>query len=222
MHPALKTLVLLAALSAAGAGRASAEQYLPDFNLNSKRVSHVYKFNEDRVPAVPAPTDTGYYARYGVGAARMESSVTVLVRDGSGRADIVFPKAAAPERAAGYRAALFIKLDGEKTPALSWATVFCSGGRYLGDKGASMELPRGPGADFTIKDETLALGPLKVRLLRTHPWMADAASLDGLCAADLPGKLKGYTVKALPAEAAGLAFRYDRAKNSLSVTWKSE
>lgn len=220
MNPALKTLVLSAALSAAWAGSACAEQYLPDFNLNSNRVSHVYKYNEDRVPAVPAPTDTGYYARYGVGAARMESSVTVVVRDGAGRADILFPKAAAPERSAGYRAALFIKLEGEKTPALSWATVFCSGGRYLGYKGASMELPRGPGADLAIKDETLALGPLKVRLLRTHPWMAGEASLDGLCAERLPERLKGYTVKALPAEAAGLAFRYDRGKNSLTVTWK--
>lgn len=220
MNPALKTTVFLAALCAAGAGRASAEQTLPDFSLNSKRVAHVYRFNEDRVPAVPPPSDTGYYARYGTGAARMDTSVTVVVQDGLGRADIVFPKAAGPERSSGYRAALFIKLDGEKAPALSWATVFCSGGRYLGYKGASLALPGGDGGDFVIKDETLALGPLKVRLLRTHPWMADGSPLDGLCARDLPKKLKGYTVKALPAEAAGLAFKYDRAKNSLTVTWK--
>lgn len=223
MKPARLKLTLLAAalLSAqAGAGFASGEKSLPDFSLNSKRASYVYKYNEDKVPAVPPPTDTGYYARYGVGAARMESAVTVVVQDGAGRADIVFPRAAAPERSSGYRASLFIKLEGEKAPVLSWATVFCSGGRYLGYKGASLALPRGPGADFTIKDETLALGPLKVRLLRTHPWVTDDARLDALCSRDLPAKLKGYSVKALPAEAGGLAFRYDKAKNSLSVTWE--
>lgn len=222
MKPALKILALLSALipAQAGAGFASGEKSLPDFTLNSKRAASIYKYNEDRVPAVPAPTDTGYYARYGVGAARMESAVTVVVRDGAGRADIVFPRAAAPERASGYRASLFIKLEGEKTPVLSWATVFCSGGRYLGYKGASLEMPRGAGADFAIKDETLALGPLKVRLLRTHPWMAGGDELDGLCGPRLPKKLRGYTVKALPAEAGGLSFKYDKTRNSLSVTWE--
>jgi len=132
----------------------------------------------------------------------------------------VFPRAGGGELSAGYRSALFIKLEGEKVPVLSWATVFCSGGRYLGYKGATLELPREPGAEFLIRDETLALGPLKVRLLRTHPWMAGVPHLDGLCAPDLPKKLRGYSVKTLPAEAAGLAFSYHRGRNSLTVTWK--
>lgn len=221
MNPALKTLVLSAALCAALAGAASAEQRgLPDFTLNSQKAAFVNQFSADRVPPVPPPTDTGYYDRYRVGAARVESSVTVVVREGAGRADILFPRSAGPESEAGWRAALFIKVEGEKDPALSWATVFCSAGRYLGYKGASLGLPRGSGGDFALKDETLALGPLKVRLLRTHPWVAEAGSLDGLCARDLPRRLKGYAVKALPAEAGGLAFKYDAARNSLSVTWK--
>jgi hypothetical protein len=50
--------------------------------------------------------------------------------------------------------------------------------------------------------------------------MADVPNLDSLCSAGLPKNLRGYSVKTLPAEAAGLAFKYDRAKNSLTVTWK--
>lgn len=222
MKPALKTFVLPAALCAAWAGTASADQKtLPDFSLNSKKVAYVRQLAADRVPAVPPPTDTGYYDRYRIGAARVESSVTVVVREGTGRADIVFPKSAGPESEAGWRAALFIRLDGEAEPALSWATVFCSGGRYQGYKGASLGLPGAGGGDFSIKDETLALGPLKVRLLRTHPWVAAAGSLDGLCARDLPRRLKGYAVKALPASANGLAFSYDGKRDLLTVTWKA-
>lgn len=219
--PALKLQVVLAALILAQAGSGLASELgLPDFNLNSTGLTAVGKFSAACVPPVPPPSDTGYYARYGAGAARMESSVTVVVEDGAGRADILFPRAAGDELSSGYRSALFIKLDGEKAPVLSWATVFCSGGHYLGYKGASLALPRGPGAEFLIKDETLALGPLKVRLLRTHPWMADGPQLDSLCSPGLSRKLRGYSVKTLPAGAAGLAFRYDRAKNALTVTWK--
>lgn len=219
--PWMKTHLLLAALmlAPAGGGRA-ADLSLPDFNLNSTGITAVNRLCTAPVPPVPPPSDTGFYARYGAGAARLESSVTVVVEHGAGRADIVFPRSSGNELSAGYRAALFIKLEGENTPVLSWATVFCSGGHYLGYKGASLELPRGPGADFLIKDETLALGPLKVRLLRTHPWMADGQRLDALCAPGLPGKLRGYNVKTLPAEAAGLAFKYDRKQNTLTVTWR--
>jgi hypothetical protein len=200
--PAMKLKVLLAALllAQAGGGLAS-EMALPDFNLNSTGLTAVGKLSAAQVPPVPPPTDTGYYPRYGAGAARMETSVTVVVQDGAGRADILFPRTGGSELSAGYRSALFIKLEGEGAPVLSWATVFCSGGHYLGYKGARLELPRGSGAEFLMKDETLALGPLKVRLLRTHPWMADVPNLDSLCSA-------------------GLAFKYDRAKNSLTVTWK--
>lgn len=221
MTAAAPKLLLLAALllAPAGGGRA-ADLVLPDFNLPSTGLSAVSGYRGPCVPPVPAPTDTGHYARYGVGAARVESSVTVVVRDGAGRADIVFPRAPGDELSAGYRSALFIKIEGEKVPVLSWATVFCSGSRYLGYKGAALELPREPGAEFLIRDETLALGPLKVRLLRTHPWLAGVPHLDGLCAPGLPKKLRNYSVKTLPAEADGLAFSYDRAKNALRVTWK--
>lgn len=220
MKPSPEKLLLLAALlCAAGAGGAAAEQYLPDFTLNSQRASNVNQLGSARVPEVPPPTDTGYYARYGAGAARVESRVTVVVDGAAGKADIVFPKPPGPERGAGYSAALFIRLEGEASPVLSWATVFCSGGRYLGYKGAELALPRGGAAEVSLREETLALGPLRVRLLQTHPWIAGGAPLDSLCAPGLPARLKGATVRALPAEADGLAFRYDKAANALSVNW---
>lgn len=221
MKPALKTLTVLAALLAlAGAGPARAELTLPAFDLNSKRASDIRSSMRENWPPVPRLPEEERWARRARGAARVESSVTVVMEEGEGRADIVFPRAWGRGSGADHRVSLFIKLEGEKTPVLSWATVFCSNGRYVGYKGASLELPNGESADFLIKDEVLALGPLKVRLLRTHPWLAEAAQLGELCARRPPESLRGYSVKDLPAEAAGLAFKYDRAKNALSVTWK--
>lgn len=210
-------VLLTALLLAAGQGRA--QDLSPDFNLNAVRLPAGRSCPEDNIPPVPPPTDTGYYARYGGGAPRLESSVTVAVRGGEGRAEILFPGVKNPESAAGYRAALFIRLaEGGRAPVLSWAAVFCSGQRYLGYKGSSLEFPSET-EDFAIKDESLALGPLKVRLARTHPWLMSGVPLDALCTGDAPSRL-GYTVKTLPAGRDGLAFTYDRKKNSLTVTWK--
>lgn len=218
MERALITpLLLTALLLAAGQGRA--QDLPPDFNLNAVRMPVGRGCPEDNIPPVPPPTDTGYYARYGGGAPRLESLVKVAVSGGEGRAEILFPGVKTPESAAGYRAALFIRLaEGDRAPVLSWAAVFCAGQRYLGYKGSSLEFPSGTG-DFAIKDESLALGPLKVRLARTHPWLPAGLPLDALCAGDAPRRL-GYTVKALPAGRDGLNFTYDRKKNSLTVTWK--
>ncbi|HCC48953.1 MAG TPA: hypothetical protein DEQ38_12675 [Elusimicrobia bacterium] len=221
MTPALKTLTVLAALLAlAGAGPAGAELTLSAFDLNSRRASDIRKNMRENWPPVPRLPEEERWARRAPRAARVESSVTVVLEEGEGRADIVFPRAWGRGSGADHRISLFIKLEGEKTPVLSWATVFCSNGRYVGYKGASLELPSGASGEFLIKDEVLALGPLKVRLLRTHPWLAEAAQLGELCARRPPESLKGYGVKDLPAEAAGLAFKYDRGRNALSVTWK--
>ena len=83
----------------------------------------------------------------------------------------------------------------------------------------SMAVARAGAAALTALILSLALGPLKVRLARTHPWLMAGLPLDALCSGDAPRRL-GYTVKTLPAEQDGLAFSYDRKKNSLTVTWK--
>lgn len=218
MRSALITPLLTAALLLA-AGQGRAQDLSPDFNLNAVRMPVGPGCPEDNIPPVPPPTDTGYYARYGGDAPRLESSVKVAVSGGEGRAEILFPGVRMPESAAGYRSALFIRLaEGGRSPVLSWAAVFCAGRRYLGYKGSSLEFPSAA-EDFAIKDESLALGPLKARLARTHPWLVAGTPPDALCAGDAPRRL-GYALKTLPAEQGGLAFTYDRKKNSLTVTWK--
>ena len=217
-------LTALLALGSAVTATASGEKSLPDFTLNSKRASHIYRYNEDRVPAVPPPTDTGYYAGGRPGGVRLESSIKVVVEGETGRAEINFPGAGPGSAPYGFRSSLFVKFAANSSASvLSWASVVCSGRQYLGYKGSSLKLPGGAG-DFVIKDETLSLGPLKNLLWRTHPWLLPAneagdQALDGLCSADFPKKMKSYAVKALPREANGYSFKYDPAGNLLTVTW---
>ena len=216
-------LIALLALGSVVTAPASGEQSLPEFSLNSKRASHVYSYNEDRVPAVPPPTDTGYYAG-GRGGVRLDGSIKVVVEGAAGRAEINFPEAARGGGPYGFRSSLFVKYAAAGSASvLSWASVVCSGREYLGYKGSSLKLPGG-GSDFVIKDETLSLGPLRTLLGRTHPWLltepgAGAEALDRLCAADFPKKMKAFAVQALPREANGFSFKYDPAGNLLTVTW---
>ncbi len=99
MERALTPILLSALLLAAGQGRA--QDLSPDFNLNAVRMPAGRGCPEDNIPPVPPPTDTGYYARYGGGAPRLESLVTVAVSGGAGRAERVCPGVKAPESAAG-------------------------------------------------------------------------------------------------------------------------
>lgn len=217
-------LTALLALGPVVTAPASGEKSLPDFTLNSKRASHVYRYNEDGVPVVPPPTDTGYYAGGRPGGVRLESSIKVVVEGETGRAEINFPGAGPDGAPYGFRSSLFVKFAANSSASvLSWASVVCSGRQYLGYKGSSLKLPGGAG-DFVIKDETLSLGPLKSLLGRTHPWLLPASeagnqALDGLCSADFPKKMKAYAVKALPREADGFSFKYDPVGNLLTVTW---
>ena len=206
--------VLAQALLAPGAGAGDAPQALPDFGLPSVKISDLPKLADCAIPPVPPPTDTGYYPR----ARRVDSAITVRVDGKEGRADIRLPKAEGGRRADGGTE-VFVRY---RAPVLSWAAVLCSGGRYLGYKGSSLKLPDERGS-FEIKDEALAFGEQRVRLARTHPWLAARAggapeSLDRLCSGRRP-KLKPDSPEALPAEADGFFFSYDRAQNSLTVTW---
>lgn len=217
-------LIALLALGPVATAPASGEKSLPDFTLNSKRASQLYRYNEDRVPVVPPPTDTGYYSGGRPGGLRLESSIKIVVEGESGRAEINFPGAGSEGASYGFRSTLFVKFAANSSSSvLSWASVVCSGRQYLGYKGSSLRLPGGAG-DLVIQDETLTLGPLKYLLGRTHPWLlpareAGGRTLDGLCSPDFPAKMKAYALKALPHEAGGYSFRYDPAGNLLTVTW---
>jgi hypothetical protein len=212
------TLALALALPCAAFG----EKKLPEFRLNSTRISAIPRLADGDIPAVPPPTDTGYYAGSGGGRVRLDSLIKVVVDEERGRAEINFPAA---EARRGFRSSLFVKFAAnDSTSVLSWAAVVCSGGQYLGYKGSSLKLPDRAG-EFAIRDESFALGPMKEMLGRTHPWILPAGEggafqpLDSVCSADFPKKMKGYSVRALPREANGFSFKYDQGRNVLTVTW---
>lgn len=212
------TLALALALPCAAFG----EKKLPEFRLNSTRISAIPGLADGDIPAVPPPTDTGYYSGAGGARVRLDSLIKVVVDAERGRAEINFPAAGARH---GFRSSLFVKFAGnDSTSVLSWAAVVCSGRQYLGYKGSSLKLPDRAG-EFVIRDESFALGPMKEMLGRTHPWIVPAGEggafqpLDSLCSADFPKKMKVYSVKALPREANGFSFRYDQGRNVLTVTW---
>ena len=219
-------LLLSLALGPVSVGLAAGEKKLPEFRLNSVRISGLPGLPHGEVPPVPPPTDTGYYSRAKAGGVRLDSAITVFIDGEEQRAEITFPRAEEEEARSGFRASLFIKYSGPgSAPALSWAAVVCSGRHYLGYKGSSLLLPDKAG-DFSIKDQNLALGHMKTLLVRTHPWVLLVTIKDGfwdldrLCSADFPGRMKAYTVKALPPEAGGFSFKYDPVKDLLTVSRK--
>ena len=222
---ARKDLTLMLALALAVPCLAYGDTGLPAFSLNSVKRSGLRRPARGEVPSVPPPFDTGYYARANPGGVRLDSSIKVIIDGKAGRAEIKFPGVEYEEARSGCRASLFIRLSGQgQPPVLSWAAVVCSGTKYLGYKGASLELP-GRSGNFTIKDDSLSLGPQKTQLSRTHPWLVPAADkngqeLDRLCSPDFPGKMKAYAVKALPPEAGGYSFSYDPDNKALTVTWR--
>lgn len=203
---------------------AFAERKLPEFRLNSTRISGIPRFPDGAIPPVPPPTDTGYYPGGKTGGLRLDSSIKVTVDGERGRAEIVFPAAEAGGTFYGFRSSLFVKLSGHSSSSvLSWAAVVCSGREYVGYKGSSLKLPDGSGG-FILRDESLALGAVKDGLARTHPWLVPGGAgggqgLDRLCSGDFPGKMKAYAVRALPREADGFRFDYDAAERRLTVTW---
>lgn len=212
---------LVLALTAPGARLAAAEKSLPAFNLDTVKVSGLPNLPDARIPAVPPPTDTGYYSPAGV---RMDSSVTVVVDGGGGRVEIELP-ATGPQGGAGYRSSLFIKLAGRgASPVLSWAAVVCCGGQYLGYKGASLTLP-GESGEFSLHDDNYALGPMKGLLGRTHPWLLAGAGpeadgdLNRLCSPEFAGRMKPYLLKALPGSVAGFDIKLNPSRKKLTVTW---
>ncbi len=215
---------LLLALTLAIPSFASGDTGLPAFSLNSVRRSGLRRPARGEIPPVPPPFDTGYYARANPGGVRLDSAIKVTIDGKEGKAEIKFPEVEYGEERAGCRASLFIRFIGPDTgPVLSWAAVVCSGRKYLGYKGASLELP-GRSGSFTIKDESLSLGPLKTMLNKTHPWLVPAAEkdekdLNRLCYPEFTEKMKAYAVKALPAEADGFSFKYDPEKKALTVIW---
>jgi hypothetical protein len=201
---------------AAWAAPARAEKALPLFDLDEVKVAGLPRLPDANIPPVPPPTDTGYYSPAGI---RVDSSVKVIVEGSAGRVEIELPRAAAGPV---YSASLFIRFAAVGQPELSWAAVVCSGGRYLGYKGATLRLPAGEEGEITLRDDAYSLGPMKGLVGRTHPWLVKGAGgaedLDRLCAPGLASRLKAFSPRALPRSAAGYDFLLAKG-GKLTLSW---
>jgi len=181
-----------------------------DFDLNALKAS-------DLPPApaasiVPAPADKASYIQ-------MSSSIKLKMDKEKGELTIGFPKASFGDAEPGDQAHLFVRMTrGLPAPAISWATVLCSNGHFLGYKGSNLSLPEQSGS-FSI-GETLALGYPKQLIARTHPWLAgDLADLEEVCSPAFLEKMKDARAETLPQKLGDFSFSYNPKKNTLKVKW---
>jgi len=156
------------------------------------------------------------------GYIQMTSSTKFRMNREKGELTVEFPEVKFGGGAYGDRADLFVKVTGgADAPALSWATVLCSQGAYLGYKGSTVAFPQKSGS-FSI-NETLALGAPKALISRTHHWLTEGmVALEDLCADDFREKMKDARAETLPASLGAYNFDFNARKNSLKVKWENK
>ncbi|MDA8131201.1 MAG: hypothetical protein M0025_12905 [Elusimicrobia bacterium] len=165
---------------------------------------------------VPLPAPAADKASY----IQLVSSVKLKMDKDKGELTIGFPKAAFGDPEPEDKSYLFVRLTrGLPAPALSWATVLCSGGHYLGYKGSNINFPEKSGS-FSI-NETLALGTYPKQLIaRTHPWLTEGLqSTDEVCSPAFLEKMKDSRAETLPQKLGDFSFDYNARKNTLKVKW---
>lgn len=194
-------LVLLFAVPAAAA----------DFDLAALKASDLPPAAAQKI--VPAPADKAGYVQ-------MTSSIKLKVDKEKGELTVGFPKVSFGDAEPGDKAHLFVKMTrGLPSPAVSWATVLCSNGHFLGYKGSNISLPEQSGS-FSVS-ETLALGYPKQLISRTHPWLAgDLADLEEVCSDGFLEKMKDARAETLPQKLGDFSFDYNAKKNTLKVKWR--
>lgn len=182
-----------------------------DFELNSLKAADLAPADAAAVPA-PAPADKAGYVQ-------LTSSIKLRMDKEKGELTVGFPKASFGDAGPGDKAHLFVKMTrGLPAPAISWATVLCSDGHFLGYKGSSLSLP-GQSGSFSIS-ETLAMGYPKQLIARTHPWLAgDLADLEQVCSEPFLEQMKEFRAETLPQKLGDFAFDYNPRKNALKVSW---
>lgn len=203
-------LVLLAA-SPAVAGS------LPAFDLNYLRAPDLPGSGFSRELPVPA---AGFATEQDkAGYIQLSSSIKMKMDKEKGELTVGFPKASFGDPGPGDKAHLFVKMTrGLPAPAVSWATVLCSDGHFLGYKGSNLNLPEQSGS-FSIS-ETLALGSPKQLISRTHPWLAgELADLEEVCSGPFLEKMKDARAETLPPTLGDFSFDYNPRKNTLKVKW---
>lgn len=150
---------------------------------------------------------------------QISSAVKLKVDKKKGELTVTFPKVDFGDAAPGDKAHLFVKLLRESpAPVLSWATVLCSDGHYLGYKGSTVSIPDSSGS-LSIS-ETLALGSYpKLLVARTHPWLTAGEEPDAVCTPSFLEKMKDVRAETLPAKVGNYSFEYNPRKNTLKATW---
>ena len=165
---------------------------------------------------VPPPAQAADKASY----IQLVSSVKLKMDKEKGELTIGFPKAAFGDPEPEDKSYLFVRLTrGLPTPALSWATVLCSGGHYLGYKGSNLSFPETSGS-FSVS-ETLALGAYPKQLItRTHPWLTEGLqSTEEVCSPSFLEKMKDSRAETLPQRLGDFSFDYNARRNTLKVKW---
>lgn len=151
------------------------------------------------------------------GYIQISSAVKLKVDKKKGELTVTFPKVDFGDAAPGDKAHLFVKLLRESpAPVLSWATVLCSDGHYLGYKGSTVSIPE-EGGSLSIS-ETLALGSYpKLLIARTHPWLTGDPG--EVCEPSFLEKMKDVRAETLPAKVGNYSFEYNPRKNTLKARW---
>lgn len=183
-----------------------------DFDLVSVKTADLPNTESAAVPA-PAPADKASYVQ-------LTSSIKLKMDKEKCELTVGFPKASFGDAGPGDKAHLFVKMTrGLPAPAISWATVLCSDGHFLGYKGSNLSLPEQSGS-FSIS-ETLAMGYPKQLIARTHPWLAgDLADLEQVCSEPFLEKMKDFRAETLPQRLGDFTFDYNQKKNTLKVKWQ--
>jgi hypothetical protein len=162
--------------------------------------------------ALPSAVDKAGYIS-------LNSATKLRMNKDKGELTVTFPKVTFGDGGPGDKAHLFVKITRETpVPAISWATVLCSGGQYLGYKGSTVDFP-GRNGEFSIS-ETLALGYPGRLVYGTHPWLAGGlASLDELCSPAFLERMKDARAETLPPRLGDFSFEYNSRKNVLKASW---
>jgi len=183
------------------------------FELDSLKLSDLQAAPAVAAPeAAPAPADKASYVQ-------LTSSIKLKMDKEKGELTVGFPKVNFGDAEPGDKSHLFVRMTrGLPAPAISWATVLCSNGHFLGYKGSNINLPEQSGS-FSIS-ETLAMGYPKQLIARTHSWLAgDLADLEEVCTDSFLEKMKDARVETLPQQLGDFSFTYTPKKHTLKVKW---
>lgn len=176
---------------------------------------------------VPEPEPAGVYRTYDPGLpnalakggyVQINSATKLKLNKEKGELTVTFPDVDFGGASYGGRADLYVKMLGtDEAPAISWATVICGSGNFMGYKGSTADL--GQSGSVSIS-ETLALGSPKALIVRTHRWLAgDLVALEDLCTDGFRERMKDARAETLPASIGRYNFKFDARKNTLKVKW---